>query len=74
MLYYFRSELQVLRLGSNITTRAKYLKFGREALVVPPSSVISSGGKSLYFPEEVPSEASPSPYFASPRVMRKETL
>ena len=74
MLYYFRSELQVLRLGSNITTRAKYLKFGWQVLVVPPSNVISSGGKSLYFLEEVPSEASPSPYFASPRVMRKETL
>ena len=35
MLYYFRSELQVLRLGSNITTQAKCLKFRREALEYP---------------------------------------
>ena len=40
MLYYFRSELQVLRLGSNITTQAKYLKFGWEALEYPTCSYL----------------------------------
>lgn len=59
---------------SPVSSQRKYYQFGWEALVVSPSSVLSSEGKSLYFPEEVPSEASPSPYFASPRVMRKETL
>lgn len=47
MLYYFRSELQVLRLGSNITTQAKYLKFGWEALLVPRGSAFRSLAFSL---------------------------
>ena len=45
MLYYFRSELQALRLGSNITTQAKYLKFGREDLLVPRGSTSNSDEK-----------------------------